>query len=222
MADKDLLRENNPSIEVYRSLDAAPANWEDAKFWLTNELRRIQSGFYSVDEVVAQIQDGSGGSGSGSTGSTTGPVGPQGPVGPAGPQGDTGPQGATGPKGADGTDIIADWKTAIDFTWSSAKIVEYVQQTTGAINVDTNIEVGPVPPANPQDGTLWFDNTYTLELYVWDADKWVSTTGAGGETEVYVQPSVPNANITRPYLWIETGLGTDGEGFSVWFNDPNH
>ena len=140
MADKDLLRNNNPTIEVYRSLDAAPADWEDAKFWLTNELRRIQSGFYSVDEVVAQIQNGSGGSESGSTESTPGPVGPQGPVGPEGPQGDTGPQG---PAGKDGTEIIADWKTAIDFTWSSQKISQYVLEAIGTIDVET-IEPEPV------------------------------------------------------------------------------
>ena len=55
MADKNLLRTNNSTIEAYRSSDAAPDNWEDAKFWLINELRRIQNGFFSVDDVIANI-----------------------------------------------------------------------------------------------------------------------------------------------------------------------
>lgn len=216
MADKDIIREGVTSVEVYRSNDAAPENWSDAKFWLINELRRIQSGFFSVDEVLSTL-DLSGGSGSGSTGSEQGPVGPQGPQGPEGPQGLTGPQG---PAGADGDagDLIADYKTALDFTWSSQKIAQELANV--GVGGDSSITIGPTPPPAPSAGDLWFDNTYTLELYVWDGDTWVSTTGAGG-SQVYVQDNTPTIS-TSPFLWIQTGLGTDGEDFTVWFNDPNH
>lgn len=131
MADKDIIREGVTSVEVYRSNDAAPENWSDAKFWLINELRRIQSGFFSVDEVLSTL-DLSGGSGSGSTGSEQGPVGPQGPQGPAGPEGPTGPQG---PAGADGDagDLIKDYRTALDSTWSSQKIRTELNNTTSGI-----------------------------------------------------------------------------------------
>lgn len=217
MADKDLLRENNPSIEVYRSLDAAPADWEDAKFWLTNELRRIQSGFYSVDEVIAQIQNGSGGSGSGSTGSTPGPVGPQGPVGPEGPQGDTGPQG---PAGKDGTEIIADYKTAIDFTWSSAKIVSYIANEIQNFSGSSSISVGPNAPGGAQTGDLWYENAITNELYVFDEGVWKAVHEDG--KDVYVQRNIPQTYNQKPYLWVQTGLGEDGNDFTLWFNDPEY
>lgn len=177
MADKNLLRENNTAIEVYRSSDAAPDNWEDAKFWLINELRRIQNGFYSVDEVVAELDSGSGGSGSGSQG-------PPGPQGPAGADGEQGPQGPAGPPSEDNQQHdhpseIADYKIALDFTWSSQKISEAI----GNIGVqgDNSISIGDIAPPSPDAGDLWFDNTYTLELYVWDGEAWISTTGGTGE-----------------------------------------
>ena len=92
MADKDLLRTNNTAVEVYRSSDAAPDNWEDAKFWLINELRRIQNGFFSVDEIIAQLDTEVG-----DVSKQEGPQGAQGPQGPAGPQGPQGPAGPPGP-----------------------------------------------------------------------------------------------------------------------------
>ena len=142
MADKNLLRENNPSIEVYRSNDAAPDNWEDAKFWLINELRRIQNGFYSVDEVIATLDTEVG-----AVEQQEGPTGPQGPQGPAGPQG---PQGPAGPPGPPGTSVegrteplIADHRVALDTTWSSQKIQSELDNFT----TDAGIEEAP------QDGT---------------------------------------------------------------------
>ena len=146
MADKNLLRTGNSTIEAYRSSDAAPDNWEDAKFWLINELRRIQNGFFSVDDVVSQI-----GSGEGEVGDTiiqniTSNIVNDGATiqeiidspqfqeiinniettpGPEGPEGPTGPQGPAGQDGNAG-DLIADYRTAIDTTWSSEKIAEEI------------------------------------------------------------------------------------------------
>lgn len=159
MADKNLLRTGNSTIEAYRSSDAAPDNWEDAKFWLINELRRIQNGFFSVDDVVSQIGTGTGEAGDtviqnivsnisldGSTiqeildsplfldiinniETTPGPEGPEGPQGPQGPAGQDGDAG----------DLIADYRTAIDTTWSSEKITQELAN-------------GGIPEA-PRDGT---------------------------------------------------------------------
>jgi len=195
MADKDLLRENNPSIEVYRSLDAAPSDWEDAKFWLTNELRRIQSGFYSVDEVIAEIQNGSGGSESGSTGSTPGPVGPQGPVGPEGPQGPTGPQG---PAGKDGTEIIADWRTGLDVTWSSQKIANELQNAGGGI------------PEAPLDGTLYGrqDAQWVPAAGLIETNYWLSG-GLAISNSLDIMDG-GDANSTPAELVVQDGLLTVG------------
>lgn len=216
MANKDLIRRGNTSIEVYRSLDAAPEDWDAARFWLINELRRIQTGFFSVDEVLARLDADKG---DGTTDSTVeGPVGPQGPAGPAGPQGPQGPAGADGNVG----DLIADYQTALGTTWSSNKIQQELDSLIGGLDLGgSNLTVGGTPPVNPVNGDLFYDNVYTLELYVWDTNKWVSTTGGGGDGAVYVQTTQPRTSPTSPYLWIETGLG-DGDDFTVWFNDPEH
>lgn len=189
MADKNLLRENNTSIEVYRSSDAAPDNWEDAKFWLINELRRIQNGFYSVDEVLAEVDSNASG------GSESGPQGPQGPQGPKGADGAQGPQGPAGPP-SEGTHTseIADYKIALDFTWSSQKIAEELANV-GGVQGDSSISIGPTPPSGAEAGDLWFDNTYTLELYVWDGVAWISTTGTGGGTGNPNDPRITNLQI---------------------------
>lgn len=219
MADKDIIREGVTSVEVYRSNDAAPENWSDAKFWLINELRRIQSGFFSVDEVLSTL-DLSGGSESGSTGSVPGPVGPQGPQGPEGPQG---PTGAQGPAGADGDagDLIADYKTALDFTWSSQKIAQYVTEQLSIFGTGggSNVTIGETVPATAETGDLFFDNVNTFDLYVFDGTQWISTDK--DQKEIYVQRNIPlPGNPLKPYLWVQTGMGDDGYGFSVWFNDP--
>ena len=118
MANKDIIRTGATTVEVYRSNDAAPENWADAKFWLINELRRIQTGFFSVDEVLSELDLNNGGVGE------KGDPGPPGPPGDVGPEGAQGPAGPRGPAGKDGTayDTIADYKTALDYTWSSDKI----------------------------------------------------------------------------------------------------
>jgi len=185
MANKNLLRQNNSSIEVYRSSDAAPDNWEDAKFWLVNELRRIQNGFFSVDDVVAGL-----GSGEGEVGDTiiqnitssivkdgatieeiiNNPVfqslinGIQTTPGPEGPEGPEGPQG---PAGADGDagDLIADYKIALDYTWSSEKIAE---------------EIGAGLEEAPQDGTPYNRQNATWVPAVARADYFVDGGFAGG------------------------------------------
>lgn len=176
MADKNLLRDGTTSIEVYRSLDAAPENWDDARYWLINELRRIQSGFFSVDEVLSSLDIDS------DQEAAEGEPGPAGPAGPQGPKGEQGEPGEPGPAGQDGSagDLIKDGITSLSFTWSSQKILQEISDATSGIGVggDNSIFIGGTAPSNPDTGDLWFDNTYTLELYVWSGSEWVSTTGS--------------------------------------------
>ena len=44
-----------------------------------------------------------------------------------------------------------------------------------------------------------------------------SAAQAGGQ-QVYVQPNDPGLAAGVPGLWIQTGLGADGTGFTFWFN----
>jgi hypothetical protein len=41
--------------------------------------------------------------------------------------------------------------------------------------------------------------------------------GPAGNTNVFVQPTDPI--MTEPGLWIQTGLGTDGTGITLWVED---
>ena len=131
MADKKLIRDGTTSIEVYRSLDAAPENWDDARFWLINELRRIQSGFFSVDEVLSSLDIDS------EQDSSAGEPGPAGPQGPQGDKGDPGEKGDPGVDGQDGSagDIIKDGITSLSFAWSSQKILQEISDATAGIGV---------------------------------------------------------------------------------------
>jgi len=220
MADKNLLRTNNSTIEAYRASDAAPDDWEDAKFWLVNELRRIQNGFFSVDDVVSQI-----GSGTGEVGDTiiqniTSNIVQDGATveeiinsptfqalinsieGTPGPEGPTGPQGPQGPAGADGDagDLIADWKTALDFTWSSEKISnELANFTTGG---------GSGIGEAPQDGTPYSRQDATWVPAQALVDYWISGGLAISNSLDLMDGG--DASSTPANLTVESGLLTVG------------
>lgn len=193
MADKELIRQGSPSIEVYRSNDAAPASWESAKFWITNELRRIQAGFYSTDEVIAALDA--------KIGSQTPSVSPQEPVtatvaGPKGDKGDPGERGLQGPAGApaDASDLIYDGSPRNNKMWSSLKVRREIDAAIGQAATIPSAgrlpTVGPAPPQSPVSGDQWFDSGSTLELYIWTGSAWVSTTGGNGPN-VWVGPNPP-------------------------------
>jgi len=173
MADKNAIRQNNTSIQVYRSLDAAPEDWDAARFWLINELRRIQNGFFSVDDFLRNLNGGSSGE--------AGAQGPQGQAGATGPQGPIGPTGATGPAGADGisgSSAIADYKISSTSTWSSQKISDELAALGIASGGGSSVTVSNIDPSPATEGDLWF-NTNDLTLYVYYGLEWVVTTGSG-------------------------------------------
>ena len=116
MADKDLIRDNSTSIELYRLKDAAPEDAEQFRYWITAELRRIQGMGISIDSVLADLE------------TSAGPEGPKGPRGTPGENGRDGIDGADGADGADATaaDLIDDNRTLFGKTWSSQKINTFV------------------------------------------------------------------------------------------------
>lgn len=176
MADKNAFRDSASAIEVYLSNDAAPDDWEAAKFWLVNELRRIQGGFFSVDQVLSELDSRN------TTESAEGPQGPAGPQGDAGATGERGErgerglQGPPGPKGDKGTfeDIIRDDKTSRFFVWSSTKTRQEIDAVNGF-------------PEAPLDGSLyarkngaWAAVTTPLYIHGGWAETAHHTTFSGG------------------------------------------
>lgn len=136
----------------------------------------------------------------------TGEQGPKGNEGHRGLPGAVGPTGPVGPRGNDGHDgeegeqgvgiesvtQAADGDLIFHLTDGSEEVVEFPMGLLGAS-----------------------EGHHTT----------VVTGGSGGTTQdnkdVFVGPDAPTTT-TDQYLWIQTGLGTDGECFSVWFNDPDH
>lgn len=115
----DLSSINNPSvpaIELYRANIAHPETLEELRFWVSNELAKIQAMGVSADEVILLLAQ--------AIGEIEVEGGEQGPPGPAGPAGADGVDGVDGVDGADGTagDLIDDIRTLFDKTWSSDKI----------------------------------------------------------------------------------------------------
>ena len=92
----NLQREGGSAIQLYRARYASPEDVESVRFWVQNELDKIQAGFSSADEVVTILAKGLQqvigaldlSPADGSSGSPLqGPEGPQGPPGPEGPPG---------------------------------------------------------------------------------------------------------------------------------------
>lgn len=75
----------NTAVEMYRASLATPETLDAMRFWVQNELKRIQQGFRSADERIRDLGDA------------------EGVEGPEGPQGIT---GATGADGEDGRGIM--------------------------------------------------------------------------------------------------------------------
>lgn len=61
----------------------------------------------------------------------------------------------------------------------------------------------PPDPTNLPDGTLFF--------------QYGSTPTPSGEQNLYVQSTDPG--LTIPGLWIQTGLGSDGNDMTFWVED---
>jgi len=141
----------------------------------------------------------------------TGPQGPQGAVGAKGergPKGDTGPQGPQGavgakgkqgPKGDKGDDGIG---------------VESVSMAADGDLVftlsDGTEEVVELPEDLLRGSQRDSGSTYIVK----------QESNAKAPKDVFVSDTQPTTE-TDQYLWIQTGLGDDGTGFTAWFNDPN-
>lgn len=125
--------------------------------------------------------------------------GPQGKEGARGPEGLRGPEGPQGPAGADGEEGL------------DGRGVESVSQ---AADGDLIFHM--------TDGT---EEVIELPYGLLGASESHTTVAVGGQSptepkDVFVSDTQPAAS-TDQYLWIQTGLGEDGTGFTAWFNDPS-
>lgn len=86
-----------------------------------------------------------------------------------------------------------------------------------------------VAPSLPLSGDEWLKPS-TGRKYIWyvdgDSGQWIeleSTSivggsgGSGSAPPTYIQDTQPN--LDSPFVWVQTGLGEDGTGVTLWFND---
>lgn len=94
-----------------------------------------------------------------------------------------------------------------------------------------SVTTDPNPPANPNDGDLWYD-TVNAGLYVWDIDlsAWIQTNGGGGSTSPTVGARAVFNGITTTSQNTSTFEGsynidrvetsTGGFGDRIYFINP--
>jgi hypothetical protein len=130
----------------------------------------------------------------------TGLTGPQGAQGIQGIQGNTGPAGDRGPTGLTGPEGPAGPAGA-------DSVVPGPQGPAGPTGPEGPAGAAGEVPEAPTDG----------QQYARKNAGWVVVTGGSGTPEVYVQDTDPG--LTNPGIWIQTGLGPGGLGFTFWFED---
>lgn len=139
MAAKNLRIDGNPTIELYRSNDAVPEDLNAFRFWVVQELRRIQAMGYSTEDVLRRLSvdienlDGAGG--------TPGEKGEPGRDGSPGIPGEKGDPGQDG-QDANPEDLIADGERRSDRTWSSQKIDGELDEKIGRVEEDSEPKLG--------------------------------------------------------------------------------
>lgn len=48
---------------------------------------------------------------------------------------------------------------------------------------------------------------------------WIDLSAAASGQNVAISPTSPGYGVGNPGLWIQTGLGTSGEDFTMWIED---
>ena len=147
-----------PAIDLYRANDATPETFEEFRFWITNELNRIQAMGISSDEAVLILAQAIEAIESTDCECTGGEQGPAGPAGPAGRDGVDGQDGQDGNAG----DLIDDNKIRYTLTWSSEKInLELSKRAlqsalTAHINDDTMHNPGQLVDGGASDSVYFW------------------------------------------------------------------
>lgn len=145
-------------------------------------------------------------------------AGPTGPVGPQGPQGERGPdgiQGLRGPAGERGSDGLQGPQGAPGQDGEDGRGIDRIDTT-----IDGDLEVWYTDGTNEvvEISSIFGGNTHGATNVVYQNNP--AGGNAATSKDVFVSETAPTATVTDQYIWIQTGLGDDGECFSVWFNDP--
>jgi hypothetical protein len=154
MVDKSTL------IEIYRANLSDPNDLPEFQFWVENELVKIQSSFFSTEDVLRRfelwLQE---------LEKEPGPKGKDGEDGEDGIDGVDGEDGIDGADGKDGSvdDLIDDTRTSTDTTWSSFKIEDELHDQKhdlyGPDHSDVLVDVAPTL----RDGLFWNGTQFSLD-----------------------------------------------------------
>lgn len=126
----------------------------------------------------------------------TGPRGLEGPEGARGAEGPRGPEGARGAKGDDGVDG-EDGVSVVDAS------IDFDNHLVLTLSDGDTLDAGPIEVPEPSE----------------EASGQVSVGVQASRQQVFVGSSQPN-DLSREFMWFQTGLGSTGDDFTLWFNDP--
>lgn len=130
---------------------------------------------------------------------TAGLQGAQGIAGPTGPAGATGPQGATGATGAQGPQGIQGPTGATGATGPTGP--------SGVVSVSSPITNSGTSTAAVLGLDRVAEDAYNDARFVKQANQ-----------QIFVSASAP-ASPPSSYLWVQTGLGSTGNDFTMWIGN---
>ena len=126
-------------------------------------------------------------------------------------------------------------------TSSTSATLQFQKADASVFNVEipgtggggATVDVGSTPPAAPDTGSLWLDDTTTGEMFAYDGDNWVSISGISGDdvtlganTFEGDQTITGSINVTEvlnlaPVSPLPAGILGDlaTSGSSLFFND---
>jgi hypothetical protein len=137
---------------------------------------------------------------------TEGPQGVPGPTGATGATGATGPTGATGATGPQG-----------------AQGIQGIQGIAGEDSFV--IKANGVYPARPSLPAVVFIGDTDPGAAMLVGDSWVNTADVDGPTFLTTNDTKPvfvqatNPGLTTAGIWVQTGIGTNGTGITLWIED---
>ncbi len=179
---------------------------------LVRLLRRVQR-FAQLEELLDRAEGGGLGP------DREGPQGPAGPRGPQGPPGDLGPEGPPGPpgpRGEQGIRVRGDWSPFDEYL--AGDVVAH----GGGAFVAVEASIGDPPPS-----PAWLllagrgSPGPPGPAGARGPSGFRGAPGPAGPETLFIGPDAPETDEPT-YLWVQTGLGDEGDDFTIWIEDGSN
>lgn len=95
---------------------------------------------------------------------------------------------------------------------------------TGILNIvgtgGLKLPSGPTSSRGSSIAGLIRFNEDTTGVEYFSGSSWITLgSGGSGSQQVFVQTTQPSVPPGTQYIWVQTGLGLDGQGLTFWVDD---